>query len=367
MSDTLGIYIHIPFCRSKCPYCDFFSVRSSEERFRQYTDILKSKISYWSQRISKPVDSIYIGGGTPSLIGDKQICQILDCIKRHFDVKNDCEITMEANPSSGKFFDFEKAVDSGLNRVSIGVQSANENELRQLGRLHTNDDVKNTVELSKNAGIENISLDLMLGIPEQNIASLKESVDFCVSLDVKHISAYILKIEENTLFCKKKDRLPLPDDDETADLYLFAVDYLNQKGFSQYEISNFCKSGFESKHNLKYWKLNDYLGIGPAAHSFLGGERFFYNRSFEDFENDKIVFEGAGNSPEEYLMLRLRLTSGMSVKKYEEAFGQKLSKDFFNEVELYRKNGLMNFDGDRISLTDKGFLVSNEIISSLIQ
>lgn len=366
MSNSIGIYIHIPFCQSKCPYCDFFSMRKKSDDYINYVKILKEKIKYWSKKINKTVDTVYFGGGTPSVIGSDLICEILQFINENFNLNKNAEITMEANPASGKFFDFNNAKKYGVNRISLGLQSANPNELKLLGRLHSLEDVENAIGLIRKSGINNISLDVMLGIPTQTIESLKNTLDFCINSYVQHISSYILKIEKNTVYYKKRDNYKFPDDDLTSDLYLFSVKYLNEKGYNQYEISNFSKEGFESKHNLKYWNLEDYLGIGPSAHSFIDKKRFYYERSINDFKNDIIINDGNGGNEEEYIMLKLRLKSGLDTKKFEEAFGHKPSKSFFNKINLYKKSGFINYTDDKVSFTPKGFLVSNAILSELI-
>lgn len=363
-SNNIGLYIHIPFCRSKCPYCDFFSMRSNERDYADYTEHLKKSIVMWSGKLNRAVDTIYFGGGTPGILGAELLSEILKTIKSNFSVTDNAEITMETNPALS--FDFEKAAYSGFNRVSLGVQSANDKELRLLGRLHKNEDVINTVRDIKNAGISNISLDLMMGIPEQTQKSLQNSIDFCSCLDVQHISSYILKIEPGTVFDKKRNLFKFPSDDDSADLYLSAVDYLGRKGFEQYEVSNFCKPGFESRHNTKYWILDDYLGLGPAAHSFLNGRRFYYERSIEKFANNEIVDEGTGGSKEEFIMLNLRMKKGISPSEYKKAFGEELPKDFLKKVNKYIKFGLMEYNESSISFTAKGFLVSNTILAELI-
>ena len=366
MSNSIGLYIHIPFCRSKCPYCDFFSMRGNETDYREYVELLKNKIVLWGKKTDKMVDTIYFGGGTPSVLGAENICDVLRCIKDNFDVCDDAEVTLEVNPSSGKFFDFAAVKEHGVNRISLGLQSANNNELKLLGRTHILDDVNNTLSLIKNSCIENISLDLMLGIPEQTKKSLKKSINFCAESGVTHISSYILKIEDGTIFDKRREKYDFPDEDSTADLYLYAVEYLREKGFEQYEISNFSKSGYESKHNLKYWNLDDYLGIGPAAHSCVDKRRFYYNRSVEDFKNDVIVDDGTGATSEEYILLQLRLSKGLNLDKYKEAYGELPSKDFFDKIDKYCKMGLMKRDDKSVSFTPRGFLVSNSIIADLI-
>lgn len=365
MSNSIGLYIHIPFCRSKCPYCDFFSMRGNETDYSVYVNLLKSKIEMWGKKIDKKVDTVYFGGGTPSVLGSELLCDVLDCVKKNFEITDNAEITIEVNPFSGKFFDFAAVRRHGINRISLGLQSANDNELKLLGRIHSLDDVKNTINLIKNAGVENISLDLMLGIPEQTEKSLKRSIDFCSNSGVTHISSYILKIEEGTIFDKCREKYEFPDEDTTADLYLFTVDYLAEKGFKQYEISNFSKSGYESKHNLKYWNLDDYLGIGPAAHSLINNKRFYYDSSIEDFQKDIIVEDGVGATKDEYVILRLRLSEGLNLEKYKEAYGEP-SKDFLRKIDKYCKTGLMKADGNSVSFTPRGFLVSNTIIADLI-
>lgn len=366
MSNNLGLYIHIPFCRSKCPYCDFFSMRGDEQGFDEYTRILKNNIRHWGQRTDKLVDTIYIGGGTPSVIGADRISDILCCVRESFSVLDKAEVTMEANPASGRFFDFGKVASFGINRVSLGMQSADSDELKALGRLHSTEDVISSIKLIRNAGIQNISLDLMMGIPNQTKDSLRKSIDFCVELGAEHISSYILKIEPGTIFDKRYDNYNFPDDDETAELYLFAVDYLAENGYEQYEISNFCKTGFESKHNLKYWTLEDYLGLGPAAHSFLNGKRFYYKRDLKSFESNITEDEGSGGDAEEYIMLRLRLRKGLDLRECKKILGEGISEKLAAKSQKYIKNNLMELKDNRLFFTPKGFLVSNSILADLI-
>ncbi len=366
MNNSVGIYIHIPYCRSKCPYCDFFSLRGNYDDYKSYVAVLKESIKYWGKKCDKTADTIYFGGGTPSVLGTELICEILDYIFKNFRVDENAEITIEANPSSGKFFDFFAVKKLGVNRVSLGMQSADENELKALGRIHSTSDVNNSIELIKRSGIDNISLDLMMGVPGQNMQSLKNSLDFCISSGVKHISSYILKIEENTYYGKNRNKYIFPDDDLTSDFYLFSVNYLNNNGFKQYEISNFAVPGYESKHNLKYWNLEEYIGIGPGAHSFFNGKRFYYERDIRSFKDNILIDEGAGGNPEEFIMLQLRLKKGLDVSKYKEAFGEDLPKDFYSKAEKYIKSGFMEKSDNSIYFTPKGFLVSNSIISELM-
>lgn len=366
MPKTIGLYIHIPFCKSKCPYCDFYSSRATELDFDKYTEVLIDKIKLWSSKTKCDVATVYFGGGTPSVLGAERLCKILSSIKNSFNIIYNAEITVEVNPDTGKTIDFDALYNVGFNRLSIGLQSAVGEELKALGRIHTSEEAKITVERAKTAGFENISLDLMMGIPHQTKESLKKSIEFCVECGVKHISSYILKIETGTKYDKIKDKLILPDDDTQAELYLYAVDLFSQYGFNQYEISNFAKSDFESKHNINYWNCGEYIGIGPSAHSFFEGKRFYYERNMDDFINNKSVFDCYGGNEEEFIMLSLRLKNGLSFAEFKNKFGKDISQKLIDKAKMYAKSGFMSVDSEKICFTPKGFLVSNTIISDLI-
>lgn len=366
MSNSIGLYIHIPFCKHKCPYCDFFSGNADENDFDNYVIELKDKIKYWSEKAKRDVATVYFGGGTPSVLGADRLCDILDFIKFNFNIQNNAEITVEVNPDSAKTIDFKKMYACGFNRISMGMQTAVEDELRLLGRIHSADDAKTSVERAKSVGFNNISLDLMMGIPNQTIESLEKSISFCADCKVTHISSYILKIEENTPFYKAQNKLKLADDDMQAEMYLKAVEMLDSLGYKQYEISNFAKHGYESRHNTNYWRCGEYIGIGPSAHSFFEGKRFFYLRSMDDFNNNKLSFEGTGGDEEEFIMLSLRLKSGLNYSEFEEKFGYTLPSYIIKKAKEYEKYGYTNVTDKSISFTPKGFLVSNSIISELI-
>ena len=256
--------------------------------------------------------------------------------------------------------------DNGFNRISVGMQTAVDIELKELGRIHTADEAKLTVEKARKAGINNISLDLMMGIPFQTKESLKESIEFCKNCGVTHISSYILKIEENTRFAKIKDTLSLADEDEQADLYLYAVESLENLGYKQYEISNFAVEGFESRHNTSYWKCEEYIGIGPSAHSFFEGKRFYYGRSFEDFYDNKIIYDCDGGDEGEYIMLSLRLKSGLNFEDFKDRFKTDIPYDIIRKAERYVKLGFMIKTQKSLAFTPKGYLVSNSIIAELL-
>lgn len=361
----IGLYIHIPFCKRKCPYCDFFSIKMNDEEMNRYVDkVIERFDKYCNDDIV--LDTVYFGGGTPSTLGTERIAKILNTINDKFTVDKNAEITMEMNPTSKELIDFTVFKECGLNRLSIGMQSAVESEMKLLGRTHSQEDVINTVKQAKKSGIDNISLDLIIGVPTQTKESLKYSMDICKSLNVKHISAYILKIEEGTKFYTIKDSLNMPSDDEQAEMYMYVSEYLESIGYSQYEISNYSLEGFESRHNTKYWRCEEYIGIGPSAHSFYNGERFYYNRSFEEFYNDKTNFDCIGGTEEEFIMLNLRLKRGLIFKEYEERYNKKFPEEIIKKAKILEKAGLLTVDKEKVSLNRKGYLVSNAIICELI-
>ncbi len=360
---TVGLYVHIPFCRSKCPYCDFYSFFPRPETVDRYIEKICSDIKDSPYRF----DTVYIGGGTPSFIGEERIARIVSSA----DIAENDEITVECNPSDtgnpDKEFDFSVLKSAGVNRISMGLQSAVDSERKALGRRAGKDEVSRALERSVKSGIDNISLDLMLGIPGQTEKSLRESLDFCISSGAKHISAYILKIEDGTFFGKNREKIILPDDDETADLYLAASEALKSAGFAHYEISNFALPGYESRHNLKYWRSEEYLGLGPAAHSFIGGRRFYFERDIEKYITGAgPVDDGEGGGEREYIMLALRLSEGIAFEKYSEKYGKELSGDFKNRCGFYASYGFGILTSGCFSLTEKGFLISNSIISDLV-
>lgn len=366
MLNTIGLYIHIPFCKSKCHYCDFYSMPANENSYDKYTDVLCKKIKDWGETAKESVSTIYFGGGTPSVIGENRLVKIIGAINESFTILENAEITVEINPESGRYFDFRKLKENGFNRISLGMQSANDDELKILGRIHTTDDVEVTINKAKQSGFNNISLDLMMGIPLQTIDSLKNSIDFCNNCGVTHISSYILKIEKGTRLFQIKDELDFPDDDLQAELYLYAVEYLRTLGYEQYEISNFSKQGFESVHNTNYWKCKEYIGIGPSAHSFYQGKRFYYDKDLNNFKNNKPVFDCYGGDKEEYIMLSLRLKSGLVFNEYANKFNEPIPSYTYEKINKYAKMGYMEVDKNKTCFTPKGYLVSNTILSDLI-
>lgn len=357
-----GLYLHIPFCAKKCAYCDFYSAFPTVSQTDEYVKALTAEIKRWGGKYYRPIDSVYIGGGTPSLL-EGRIIPLLEAVRRSFDITKDCEITAELNPSSASKEFLSAAKSAGVNRLSIGVQSGDDTELKLLGRSHSAADAQSTVTAARAVGFDNISLDIMLGLPESDIKSLEKSLCFITELKPQHISAYILKVEKKTALAAKAD-LALPDDDNIAEQYLFMCGYLENRGFEHYEISNFAKKGFESRHNLKYWMLDEYLGIGPSAHSFLNGKRFFYPRDLKGFiSNPQTVADGVGGDNEERLMLSLRLSRGTDLSDYTAVISPALEKALLS----LENAGLINRDGTRISLTNSGMLVSNSIITEITE
>ncbi len=361
---NLGLYIHIPFCLRKCPYCDFYSLEFNEDLKNQYVSAVVACIKRFADR-GRKVDSIYFGGGTPSLLSENDVFQILEIIDKCFSVSN-AEITMEANPSSATFEKLLGYRKSGVNRISFGIQSLNDLELSDLGRLHDSKTAIGSINNAVKAGFNNLSADLMLGISRQTEESLCNSISALSELDIQHVSAYMLSIEEPTPYAKMKNQLLLPDEEKTADLYLATCNELEKYGFEQYEISNFSVKGFESRHNLKYWQLEEYLGIGPAAHSFYNGKRSYYPRDIRSFiDGDfSMLPDDTFNPSEEYVMLSLRLKSGLDLKTACE-YGVDI-QTLLEKAQRFIKQRLVILDNDRLHLTKEGFLVSNYIISELM-
>lgn len=354
LPNKAGLYLHIPFCARKCAYCDFYSAVTSEQMLDEYTKGLIQEIKRWGGIFDRPIDTLYIGGGTPSLL-EHRISSVIDAVRENFSLQSDAEITAEVNPS-GDITDFlQYAKNSGVNRLSIGVQSGIDTELKTLGRRHTAQQAKKTIESARGLGFDNISLDLMLCLPESSINTLSQSIDYILSLRPEHISAYMLKIEPNTLFGKQNPTLP--GDELQAEQYLYMCERLQKAGYNHYEISNFAKDGFESRHNTKYWELDEYLGIGPSAHSFVDGKRFFYPKDLHGFIKNPQTIDDGFTDESDRIMLGLRLKKGIIIKNQSKPL-----KSFLLQLE---RAGLINQNGDNVSLTDSGMLVSNSIITEI--
>lgn len=366
----IGLYLHIPFCASKCPYCDFYSLVSTPAVWEAYTAALCASLEHYGASTHETADTVYLGGGTPSLLGPEHLSRILTAARRAFRITDDAEITMEANPGDDLSSVFAAFAAAGGNRVSLGMQAANDTHLHALGRRHTTSDTVTAVKAAHAAGITNVSLDIMLGTPHQTPADVREAAARCASLGATHVSAYLLKLETNTPFAAAPP--PLPDEDAAVALYHTAAEALETHGYRQYEISNFAHPDRESRHNLKYWNAEPYLGLGPSAHSFYGGRRFAFPRDLTAFiaggEPSAENPENAGiseNSPEEYAMLRLRLTDGLRDAEYRARFGTPIP-EIWRERAVLLPPSLITCDAAGIRLTREGFLVSNAILARLL-
>lgn len=365
-----GIYVHVPFCVSKCPYCDFYSLPLSSVDADMRARYAAAVVREMERYDGVCADTLYFGGGTPSLLGGENLAAVIAAARKRFSLSDDAEVTLEANPADDLYETLAAFAAAGGNRLSLGMQASSADRLKTLGRRHTPRDVARTVADARRAGITNLSLDLMLAVPGQDAAAVAADVETCAALGVQHVSAYLLKIEEGTPFEKMRDTLSLPDDDAAAELYLTAVAALEKAGFAQYEISNFSKAGFESRHNLKYWTGEPYLGFGPAAHSFFGGKRFFYPRDLAAFmagggtvaEEDDALPAG---SEEEFALLRLRLTAGLSVAAFKERFKKALPPAWIARARTLPPT-LLRVTGAGIALTPAGFLISNTLIAHIL-
>lgn len=356
MPKALGLYLHIPFCLKKCAYCDFYSAFTTAEGLDNYLCALTAEIQRWGALIRRPIDTVYLGGGTPSLLGER-IKPLLKTIRNSFQILPNAEITAELNPFSGSQPFLEAAAAAGVNRLSIGIQSGNNSRLLSLGRQHTSLSAGSTVELARNIGFENISVDLMLSLPEEGLEEAVSDAEYMLSLKPQHISAYMLKIEPGTLLFHN-GTAPL-DEAVAAEQYLRVCELFTSKGYRHYEISNFALPGFESRHNLKYWHCEEYLGIGPSAYSFMDGKRFYYPRDLKAFLNGPSVLQdGSGGDKAEKIMLALRLDTGFDFAEQPELM------PFLTRLSAEKLGILSN---SRFSLTPRGMLVSNEIITEILE
>ena len=377
MANPIGIYIHIPFCKSKCDYCDFYSLASQEEQMDRYQRALLTHLRQFAPQLKKRVaDTIYFGGGTPSYYGERRLREVLSLLQRLCTVSRQAEITVECNPDSVDWRSMARLRRAGVNRISLGAQSADEQQLRCIHRIHSPRQVVQAVTDIRKAKIENLSLDLILGLPGQTMTSWEDTLRKALSLNPDHISCYGLKVEENTpLALHVADGLVLPDDDAQADLYLRGVELLRQSGFRQYEISNFAKPGKESRHNLKYWTGGEYVGFGPGAHSYFGGRRYAYPRDLEGY----IRAVAAGSVPledcqtitateqaREYLLLQMRTLYGIEEWEYRRLFGLNFDP-IARRLEVLESHRWVEQSGHRWHFTPQGFLLSNTLILDLLE
>lgn len=371
-TDSIGLYVHTPFCVSKCKYCDFasFSNIDCADKDKYVSRLISEIESYRGEK--RTVDSIFFGGGTPSLLSTAQMQDIVNSIRKTFSVSGDCEFTVEVNP---KTVDAEKLAlykEIGVNRISIGMQSIHANELKYLGRIHTYEEFAECYSLVLNSGISNVNIDLMYGIPHQSRESFTETVNKIIQLDPTHISVYGLIIEPGTPFYDSRDTLPLPSEDDEVSMYYTACEVLSKAGYKHYEISNYAKDGFECRHNLKYWENKHFIGIGLSAYSYMENKRYGNTKNFIEYLSDdylkyRTVDEISRDEERfEYIMMHLRTVYGIPLAEYREKFNSDFLNDSADAIEKYVKHGYVECLEDRVRLTERGFYLSNTIISDIV-
>ncbi|MCQ2417437.1 MAG: radical SAM family heme chaperone HemW [Oscillospiraceae bacterium] len=357
---SAGIYIHVPFCAVKCPYCDFYSQRYSNERMKAYALAVCRNIAALPEQL--PVNSVYFGGGTPSLLPLPVLESFLDAIQKHCHLAEDTEITLEANPLTMREDRLKGWRTAGINRLSVGIQSFQQDVLLQLGRKHTPEQGIKAVHTAHEKGFENISIDLMFGLAKQNPGVFQSDLEQAVQLPVGHISSYMLKIEENTPYFHSHP--PLADEDETADCYLQMHAFLQDHGYGHYEISNFAKSGLESRHNCKYWRLEPYYGIGPGAHSCHSRKRYSVPKNLEAFckrsLQEEIITEEKAETETERIMLGLRMAEGILLSEIPQ------SREYVLRQAKPLIPHFLQLEKDRLRMTENGWLVSNAVLTRLM-
>lgn len=365
-----GLYVHIPFCIKKCNYCDFNSSAAPDDLKERYIESLICEMGKYK---GEECDTVYIGGGTPTSLKAELLEKVLFGIRDNFKISQVAEFTVEMNPKTADMEKLKLMRDSGVNRLSVGVQSFCDNELRALGRVHTAEDAKEAIQLAKKAGFSNISIDLMSAVPYQTKESFAKSLDAAISQNPEHISCYSLILEEGTpLFnAVKMGEVTLCDEDTERELYDYGVDTLEKNGHFRYEISNFAKKGKESRHNLKYWNMEEYIGIGLSAHSFLGGVRFSDTDSMEEynnhhFESGKKEILTKEDMMSEFMFLGLRKTEGVSKKAFFDRFGEDMTSVFQKPIERFLKMGFLLEENGKIRLSREAVSVSNQIMCEFI-
>ena len=374
---SVGIYVHIPFCKKKCKYCDFTSFSCAEEKYEDYFKCLKQEIIGKTEEIKDDeisVDTIYIGGGTPSIVPADYIEQIVATIKNNYKVEKNAEITIEVNPGTVDREKLQKYYDIGINRLSIGLQSTNDKLLEMLGRIHTYSEFEDVYETARQVGFKNINVDLMIGLPKQTIEDVEDSLKKLIEKSPEHISVYSLIVEENTKMFDliESGELELPDENLEREMYWKVKNTLQENGYKHYEISNFAKEGYESKHNLNCWKQHSYLGFGVAAHSYYDGMRYSniesLNRYIENHKSGEsvynIVFHEKQSKEEmmkEYMLLGLRKINGINITEFKDKFSHNPLYVFRKELDKLVKEDLIEVDDNFVKLTIKGIDIANQV------
>ena len=371
----LGIYIHIPFCKRKCYYCDFISFENKQNLIEEYINSLKSEIYKCDLEKEKYiVKTIYIGGGTPSYIDSKYITSILKILKEKFTILNETEITIEVNPGTVTKEKLYNYINAGINRISIGLQSTNDNLLKLIGRIHNYKDFLNTYNLAKKVGFNNINVDLMIGLPTQNLQDIEKDLNNIISLKPQHISCYSLILEEETKLEEKikNKELYLPQEELERKMYWKVKKTLEENGYKHYEISNFAKKGYESKHNVSCWNQEEYIGFGLASHSYINDKRFSNTENLEEYISEinnnvnpqiKTVHEiqNKESKMKEYMLLGLRKIDGVEISKFKNNFLENPIYKYREELNKLEEKSLIEIDGDYIKLTHDGIDFANEV------
>ena len=365
-----GLYIHIPFCVKKCEYCDFISFPGYRERFEEYVDTLLNEMKEYR---GATLDTVFIGGGTPSVLPPFLIEELCGAVKDNFNITMDCEWTAEANPGTLTGEKIQSMLDGGINRISLGVQSFNDRELRAAGRIHSAETAYNTVLKLSKAGFKNISIDLMESLPYQTPESFKQSLETAVSLPINHVSVYSLIIEDGTPIKEKYDKgiYSMPDEDSDRAMYHYTKSFLAKHGFHRYEISNYAMEGYKSRHNLKYWSCDEYIGIGTAAASYLDGARYvntcdleeYMSGSYRNGNKDVLTREDMMG---EFMMLGLRKTEGISAAEFAGRFGCTIESIYGSALEKFISLGAVESFGDYYRLTDGGLDVANAVMCEFV-
>ena len=372
----LGIYVHIPFCKRKCNYCDFYSIKWSEEVENRYINALIKEIKSYNGK-KNIVDTIFFGGGTPTIIKPENMERIIEELKNTFTVDESSEISIEANPNTLTDENLSIYKKIGINRLSIGVQSLNDEILQKIGRLHNSNEALEAIDRAKAYGYENLNVDIMFNIPGQTILDIEDTINKIIEHNVKHISFYSLKLEKGTpmYLMEKNNKIIMPEEDVERNMYYAGRSIMEQNGIMQYEISNFAKDGYECKHNLKYWNQEEYLGFGPSAHSFLDNIRFsnpsdislycdnaeqnLFNRTTQEIlDEDALIFE--------YIMLKLRLTDGLDTNKFKEKFNVDFYNKYEKQIRYLLSNNLIECFENNIKLTNRGMDISNYVFEEFM-
>lgn len=374
----LGLYIHIPFCRQKCYYCDFLSYQNQEKRIPDYLHALKTELVLYQKKYGKLYfDTIYIGGGTPSMLLGEEVTGLLSVINDHFLVDAHSEITIEVNPGDLSQQLLAMYMESGINRISLGVQTTDEELLKKLNRDHTNRDILRSVQLMGEAGLENYSFDLIFGLPNQSIEGFQRDLKQILSLQPAHLSLYSLIVEPNTYFhrLESEGQLLQPAEEEERAMYHWAIEHLRGAGYSQYEISNFARPGYASRHNLKYWRNQEYIGVGLGSSSHFDGARYSNTRKFSQYadrlmEGELPILEReivtAASMEVDYLIMNLRLIQGIRLSEYQERFGVDFMERYGRKLAPFLKSGHLLLEGNCIRMSTEGFDISNTILVELI-